>query len=118
MVRYIRDVVIASQPNREVLHAIFLDPNRTFVADQTYGQGQIASLSMRMRDLFGRALAVGASGIILAHNHPSGLCRPSLRDIDSTKRLIEIGRALDIELVDHLIMTQNSVYSMRAGGVL
>ena len=118
MVRYIRDVVIASEPNREILHAIFLDRSRAFVADQTYGQGQIAVLSLRMRDLFARALSVEASGIILAHNHPSGLCRPSLADIQSTKRLIEIGKALDIELVDHLILTHNAVYSMRAGGVL
>jgi len=116
MIHYIRDVVVASRPEREVLHAIFLDKQRAFVADQTYSQGQIAKLSLRMRDLFGRALSVGANGLILAHNHPSGICRPSLADIRSTKRLVDIGKALDIELVDHLIITDASVYSMRAGG--
>ena len=118
MIHYIREVVMVARPEREVLHAIFLDSDRGFVADQTYGHGQIAALSLRMRELFGRALAVEASGIILAHNHPSGVCRPSLMDIESTKRLVDICKALDIELIDHLIITQNSVYSMRAGGIL
>ena len=61
---------------------------------------------------------MGARGLIVAHNHPSGDCRPSRSDILATHRLKEVAIALDIELIDHLILTENAVYSMRAGGDL
>ena len=73
---------------------------------------------MRMRELFGKALSMDAHSMIVAHNHPSGRCKPSPYDITATRRLKDIARALDIELLDHLIITQQSVYSMRAGGDL
>ena len=71
-----------------------------------------------MRDVFSQALSLGASAIILAHNHPSGNCRPSAQDILATRKFGEIANALDIALLDHLILTDTSVYSMRAGGLL
>lgn len=118
MMDYLRTVVFAGSGKVERLHAVFVDSRRTFLADEAFGQGGSASLSLRMRDLFARALASQANGIIIAHNHPSGLCRPSARDILATKRLEQIGHALEIELIDHLIFTRDSVYSMRAGGDL
>jgi DNA repair protein RadC len=71
-----------------------------------------------MRGLLGEALRLDAVGIILAHNHPSGQCRPSERDISATRRLCDVAKALDIALIDHLIFTEDAVYSMRAGGLL
>jgi DNA repair protein RadC len=71
-----------------------------------------------MRDVFAEALRLGASGMILAHNHPSGECRPSDNDIAATRRLAEVALALDVALIDHLIFTHEAVYSMRAGGLL
>ncbi|MEL7444622.1 MAG: JAB domain-containing protein [Pseudomonadota bacterium] len=117
MIGYLREVVTSNQM-AESLHAIFLDGNRRYLADAGVGQGDVSSLSLRMRELYGKALAVGATGIILAHNHPSGICHPSRADIEETRRLAAIGKALDIELLDHLIITQDSAYSMRAGGDL
>ncbi|WP_255548084.1 JAB domain-containing protein [Erythrobacter ani] len=118
MVEYLRDMVLDDTVQRERFHAIFLDRNRNYLADGGMGQGGNASLSFRMRELFGRALSLGARNIIIAHNHPSGDCRPSERDLLATRRLVEVGKALDIELIDHLIITHRSVYSMRAGGNL
>ena len=66
----------------------------------------------------GEALRLDARGIILAHNHPSGECRPSGCDIAATHQLAAVASALDIELIDHLIFTHEAVYSMRAGGLL
>jgi DNA repair protein RadC len=66
----------------------------------------------------GDALRHNATGIILAHSHPSGYCRPSGCDIATTRRLAQVAQALDIALVDHLIFTADAVYSMRAGGLL
>lgn len=98
--------------------AIFLDHERAYLDDCLMACGHSAHLAVRLRDIFARALAIGASAIIVSHNHPSGDCRPSMSDIDATRRLREIACALDIELLDHLIFTREKVYSMRAGGKL
>lgn len=118
MIDYLRSIILSGPCAHERFHAIFLDEQSAYLADHSLGQGDLTSLKLRMRELFGAALSVGASGIIIAHNHPSGNCRPSWRDIESTKRLKEIAIALDIRLIDHLIITESEAYSMRAGGDL
>ncbi|MDA9918625.1 DNA repair protein [Erythrobacter sp.] len=118
MVGYLRGIMCAEPAQRERFHAIFLDSNRTYIADTQMGEGRRACLTLRMRDLFGKALSVGAQGLIVAHNHPSGDCRPSTLDIAATDRLVDVATALDIELIDHLIITKTALYSMRAGGHL
>lgn len=118
MVRYLRSAVLARPVHVERFHAIFVDSRRTYLGDAAMGRGGSSSLSIRMRELFQTALSVGASGLIVAHNHPSGDCRPSPGDISATLRLREIAGALDIELIDHFIVTETAVYSMRAGGYL
>lgn len=118
MIHYLRSVVLSERGYAERFHTIFLDSERRYIADAALGAGGVSTLTLRMRDLFARALAEGASAIIVAHNHPSGHCRPSQSDIIATRRLAAIGEALDIELIDHLIFTREAVYSMRAGGDL
>lgn len=118
MIEYLRAVVLDDHGHAERFHAVFLDFDRRYIGDAAMGLGNASTLTLRMRDLFGRALGVGANAIIVAHNHPSGNCLPSETDIAATRRLEAIGAALDIELVDHLIFTREAVYSMRAGGDL
>ncbi|MFL0355641.1 JAB domain-containing protein [Erythrobacter sp. GH1-10] len=118
MLAYLRRSMLREGETCERFHAIFLNARQAYLADTAMGVGGHAVLSLRMRDLFGKALAVGASGLIVAHNHPSGDCRPSRTDIDATRRLKDVATALDIELIDHLILTENAAYSMRAGGDL
>jgi DNA repair protein RadC len=117
-ITYLRKVVLTPPALHERGHAIFVDHHRACVGEAAFGMGNIGKLTLRMRELFADALRVDAAGIILAHNHPSGQCRPSEGDIIATRRLQEIGRALDIALIDHLIFTPEAVYSMRAGGFL
>jgi DNA repair protein RadC len=118
MVAYLRGVVLAPPVTHERGHAIFLDTGSAWIGDAPCGIGTMSALSLRMRALLGEALRHDAAGIILAHSHPSGHCRPSGCDIAATRRLAEVARALDIALVDHLIFTTDAVYSMRAGGLL
>lgn len=118
MIARLRMQVIARDVPCERCHAVFVDAQRCYLGDASVGRGGFSALSLRMRELFGEALRFDARGIILAHNHPSGDCRPSRCDIAATRRLAEMARALDIELIDHLIFTHTSVYSMRAGGLL
>lgn len=104
------------EPDRqERFHALFLDAGRALVGEITLGQGAESALVLSLRELLGHALGCDARGMIIAHNHPSGDSRPSRYDIDATCRLATVARALDIELLDHLIFTHSAVYSMRAG---
>jgi len=102
----------------ERCHVVFVNAQRRQLGDASIGLGGLNVLSVRMREIFGEALRLDARGMILAHNHPSGHCRPSGSDIIATRRLAEVARALDIVLIDHLIFTDEAVYSMRAGGLL
>lgn len=118
LVAHLRSVVLYPQDERERCHALFVDARRTCLGDAGIGRGARGALCLRMREIFGEALRLDAHGIILAHNHPSGQCRPSGCDIAATQQLVAVARALDIELIDHLIFTHEAVYSMRAGGLL
>ena len=102
----------------EHLHAIFFNAAQIYIDDRHVGSGQLDKLAIRLRPLFDMALDLGANGLILAHNHPSGDCRPSPCDISATRHLASVAKALDIELFDHLIITPNSAYSMRSGALL
>jgi DNA repair protein RadC len=118
MIAYLRQVVLAPPLVHERGHAIFVDADSIWLGDAPCGIGTMTALSLRMRALLGEALRYDAAGIILAHSHPSGHCRPSGCDIAATRRLAEVARALDMALIDHLIFTADAVYSMRAGGLL
>lgn len=118
LIARLRHLVLASGAGRECCHVIFLDEGRRYLGDANVGSGSLTTLSLRMREIFAEAMRLDARGIILAHNHPSGHCHPSGCDITVTRRLSEVARALEVELIDHLIFTDEAVYSMRAGGLL
>lgn len=118
MIAYLRSLVLVPPAQYERGHAIFLDSHSNWLSDAPCGIGTMTTLAIRMRALLGDALRHDAAGIILAHSHPSGHCRPSGCDIATTRRLAQVAQALDIALIDHLIFTTDAVYSMRAGGLL
>jgi len=64
------------------------------------------------------ALRVGAHGIIMAHNHPSGNLQPSQSDIDLTRKVKEAGKLLDIQLLDHIILTNEGYYLFSDEGLI
>ncbi len=68
--------------------------------------------------IFVAALKAGATGIILSHNHPSGNLHPSQADIDLTRKIKEGGKWLEIQLLDHIIITSESYYSFADEGLL
>lgn len=68
--------------------------------------------------IFAAAIKANACGIILAHNHPSGNLQPSQADIDLTKRVKEGGKLLEIQVVDHLIVTSEGYHSFADSGCL
>lgn len=118
MIDRLRKVVLTPPAMRERLHALFLNNGRAIVGQTSLGLGNVCGVHLRLRELFTYALGVGADSMILAHNHPSGDCRPSRCDVEATTRVAYLAKALEIELIDHLIFTHNAVYSMRGGSRL
>ena len=80
--------------------------------------GGIAGTVVDIRLLFAAAIKANATGLILAHNHPSGNLKPSYQDIQLTKRVKEAGMLLDIQLLDHLILSSESYLSMADQGLV
>lgn len=105
-------------PVEERMHAIFLDRNDIFIAGENVARGSAGALMMRVRHVVHRALDLCASRILIAHNHPSGSSMPSEVDRRSTQDFIAIANAIDLEIVDHLIVTTDEIYSMRKGRAL
>ena len=82
-------------------------------------QGGITGTVADTRLILGTALKVAATGIILAHNHPSGNLRPSYQDEELTKRINEACKLLDSKLMDHLIISpEREFYSMAEEGLI
>ena len=102
----------------EQVRVLFLDPRRALISDDVLWTGIADEAPLYVGRLFHRALDLSASGIIVAHNHPSGDPTPSAFDLKVTRRIADAGRTLDITLIDHLIVGRNDVVSMRALGAL
>jgi DNA repair protein RadC len=80
--------------------------------------GAVAHVSVEPRDLFAPAVAARASSVVLAHNHPSGDPESSAQDVDFTRAMVDGGRILNIDIVDHLIVTPRGYNSFRSSGRL
>lgn len=81
-------------------------------------KGTVSQSLAGAREIFMRALIIGASNIILCHNHPSTDCNPNKTDLQLTKRLKEAGKLLDVPLSDHIIVGRDSYYSFKEHGTL
>ena len=83
-----------------------------------HSKGGIAGTVVDVRLIFAAAIKANATGLILAHNHPSGNLKPSYQDIQLTKRVKEAGMLLDIQLLDHLILSSERYLSMADQGLV
>ena len=95
----------------EEFWAIFLNQNNRIIGKSRLSSGGINQSVVDIRILFKNALQHFATGIIVAHNHPSGNLKPSQEDLKITKQIAEAGKILNIQLLDHLIVAQNSYLS-------
>lgn len=80
--------------------------------------GHPASVALPVREIMADALRLGSSGVIIAHNHPSGDARPSAADYHATRKLVRAGEAIDLIVLDHLIFADRQCSSMRRMGLL
>ncbi|MGZ5273570.1 MAG: RadC family protein [Kaistella sp.] len=95
----------------EEFWAVFLNQNNRILGKSKLSSGGINQSVVDVRILFKTSLEHFATGIAIAHNHPSGNLKPSQDDLKITKQIAEAGKILNIQLLDHLIISQNSYFS-------
>ena len=88
----------------ELLIVLFLDARRKLIDHEVIAAGRPESVDFDLRRILLRTIGRGASGIIVAHNHPSGDPRPSRSDVEVTRRLAEVAQMFGIALHDHLVV--------------
>lgn len=102
---------------REAFRIMFLDRKNRLITDEVQQCGTVDHTPVYPREVVKRALELGATALILVHNHPSGDATPSRADIEMTKK-IAAAEPLGIVLHDHLIITRSEEASFRTMGLI
>lgn len=113
---YLR-VAMAHEKN-EQFRVLFLDTKNGLIADEIQQRGTVNHTPVYPREVVKRALDLGASAIIMVHNHPSGDPTPSGADVEMTREVQEAGKKLGIALHDHVIVARGGHSSFRAMGLI
>jgi DNA repair protein RadC len=116
----LRDYLHATMAHRrtEEVRVLFLNAKNVLIANEALWQGSVAEASVHVREVIARAIALGATALIIVHNHPSGDPTPSSQDIRLTRDLGEAGRHMKITIHDHVIIGAQGRTSMRAMGLI
>ena len=109
--RHIRDL------KKEHFVAIFLNARNQVIKTETISVGSLNASLVHPREVFAPAVGISSASVILGHNHPSGDVTPSREDIDLTKRMVQAGEILGVEVVDHLIVGSDRFLSMKEANV-
>jgi DNA repair protein RadC len=102
----------------EEVRILFLNAKNMLIANEAMWQGSVDEASVHVREVIARAIALGATALIIVHNHPSGDPTPSNQDIRLTRDLVEAGRHMNITVHDHVIVGAQGRTSMRALGLI
>ncbi|MED5422348.1 MAG: DNA repair protein RadC [Pseudomonadota bacterium] len=98
---------------KEHFRVFFLNKKNELIADEVQQSGTVDHTPAYPREVMKRALELGATAIILCHNHPSGDATPSPDDIEMTNRIVDAGRPFNIIVHDHIIVSKSSCNSLR-----
>lgn len=104
--------------NKEFFNVILLNTKNEVIAVENISIGSLNASIVHPREVFSRAIKRVSSSIILVHNHPSGDPQPSKEDINITKRLVEAGRIIGIEVLDHIIIGDNVYISFKEKNII
>ncbi|MBY0146698.1 DNA repair protein RadC [Neobacillus niacini] len=104
--------------SQEHFVCLYLNTKNQVLHKQTIFIGSLNASIVHPREVFREALKRSAASIICLHNHPSGDPAPSREDIDVTKRLVECGKMIGIDVLDHLIIGENKFVSLKEKGYL
>jgi len=111
---FVRSVM--TDNSREHCIALYLDASNQIASYSLISIGGANSAPIAPREVFQRAVLVGALSIVLSHNHPSGGLEPSVQDREVTERMKEAGRIMGIQILDHVIVTDQGFFSLNEAG--
>lgn len=118
IVLMMRRLLQMEQMAEEHCYIVALDNANKVIGIFLLSKGTVNECLISPREVFMRALLIGAVGIILCHNHPSGDVTPSNADMEITKRLKEAGKLINIALTDHIIIGADQYFSFGEAGIL
>ena len=97
---------------------IYLNSKLYLIGEEIQQRGTLNQVAIHPREVIKSAMDKGASAIILVHNHPSGIVKPSRADIEITKNIVQAGSVVDVNVLDHLIISKDNVYSFVQNGLI
>lgn len=103
---------------REHFVVFYLDTQNCLIERQTISIGTLNSSLVHPREVFEPALTFHAASIIIAHNHPSGQLEPSAEDREVTRRLVQAGKMIGIDILDHIILSKKEYFSFQQKNLL
>jgi DNA repair protein RadC len=102
----------------EQVRILFLNNNNMLMFDAVEDYGCVNSVAIYVRNIVKQALNLEATAIIIIHNHPGRKSNPSIDDFSSTKQLAEATKKVDVQLLDHIIISGDNYFSMRELNIL
>ncbi len=102
----------------ERVRVLYLNAQNRLILDHLLGEGSVDEAAIHPREVIRKAFDIGATALILVHNHPSGNPEPSRADIAITGRIAEAGRLLGVTVHDHVIVGRSGHVSLRAKGLI
>ena len=102
----------------EQFRVLYLDKKNRLIGDEVLQQGTVDHTPVYPREVARRAIETGASAVILAHNHPSGVAEPSRADTQLTKRLTDALGLVDVRVLDHIVVGGAETVSFAERGLL
>ena len=109
---------IAPNNSQEHVFAVYIDGKNAPIGYSIVSPGTANSCPIHPREIYQRAVCLGARAVIMAHNHPSGSCKRSSEDDKATRDIAAAGRILGITLLDHVIFTDDDFFSYQGTGKL
>jgi len=103
---------------REEFRVLFLDKRHRLIADELHSVGTVDCVYVYPREVVRRALELAASGLVLAHCHPSGDPTPSSLDVDTTHQIVALAQSFGIQVRDHVIIGREGHASLKALGLI
>lgn len=118
VIKLARDVLRLHEQTEEYLYMVCMNIKLELTSVFELSHGNVNSSVVGIREMFQKALLANAVAIIVMHNHPSGDPTPSREDIQVTKRMVEAGQLLGIQVLDHIVIGQPGYSSLKEKGYM
>ena len=102
----------------EMAQMLALDTKNKIIGSFVISTGSLNASIIHPRDIFQRAILSNAASVILVHNHPSGDPTPSSEDIELTNKLVQVGKMMDLPILDHVVIGDGKFVSLKERGII